>query len=278
MADTVAHPVRTLRELVIALEDAITLTLDNPKSKPVHRLRTTTRRIEAQLELLSLLPDLPRYTEPAKKARKLLRKLRRATGQVRDLDVQLELTQTRSQEASHLRSRFKHQRDEAAERLLDTIQKHHPKLIHTLETLLETLTPVEASTIPLPNLAQFTLHWYAHHTPATSQNTQQLHTIRKSAKLARYMAESASPIPNPRAPKTPLHSATRLARVFESLQQSGGEWHDWLTLSEIAHRELGSSSPLARSFTHHCEESLVSYQCHLKSLQKNLSLVPTSKA
>lgn len=264
-----AHPVRTLRELVTSLEASITLTLADPKPRPVHHLRTATRRIEAQFELLALLPDLPKHAKSAKKARKLLRKLRRAAGHVRDLDVQRDLVESKSGEAGQLRSLFKQQREQAAENLLDTIHKHQGKLTRTLEDLLEALAPAESLTIPAADLAALALDWYARHAPATAdqQDHRQLHGIRKAAKLARYISESAA------------SASTRgLARTFESLQQSGGDWHDWLTLSSVAHHEFGDSSRLTQNFTRHCERSLTKYQSHLKSLPEVLARAPASNA
>jgi CHAD domain-containing protein len=254
----VAHPVLTLRDLVTDLEAVITLTLADPKRKPVHRLRTTIRRIEAQLELLALLSDLPEHAKLENKARKLLRKFRRAAGRVRDLDVQRDLTQSKSHEAHELRRMFKEQRGEAAESLLHIVHKHQSKLTRALESLLKALEPAESVTIPATQLKRLTLNWYASHVPATPQRDhRQLHDIRKAAKLARYIAESAG------APAT-----TRLARSFESLQQSGGDWHDWLTLSRIARRELGPASTLAQSFATRCEKALTNYHSRLKALPK----------
>jgi CHAD domain-containing protein len=250
-----------LRDLVTGLEAAITLTLADPKRKTVHRLRTTTRRIEAQLELFNILPDLPEYTKPAKKVGRLLRKIRRAAGRVRDLDVQRALTQSKSHEARKLRSLFQQQRGQAAESLLSALHKHQSKLTRALEALLKALDPAESLTIPATHLSQLTLGWYTDHVPlATQRDHRRLHDIRKAAKLARYIAESAN------SPAT-----HRLARTFESLQQSGGDWHDWLTLSRIAHRELGSASPLTQSFTGRCEKALVKYQSHLKALPKSVA-------
>jgi CHAD domain-containing protein len=261
MAVSAAHPVLTLRDLVTDLEAAITLTLADPGRKPVHRLRTTTRRIEAQLELLALLHDLPEHARPAKKARKLLRKLRRAAGHVRDLDVQCDLIHSRSHDAQELRSLFKHRRGEAAKSLLSTIHKQQPKLTRTLEALLKALDSAESVTLPATHLRRLTLGWYADHAPAATQRDHShLHDIRKAAKLARYIAESAN------SPST-----RRLVRTFESLQQSGGDWHDWLTLSHIAQRELGSASALTQSFTKRCEKSLSEYQGQLKAHSKNLA-------
>lgn len=263
-----AHPVRTLRELVTSLEAAITLALADPKPRHVHKLRTTTRRIEAQLELLALLPDLPKHDKPATKTRKRLRKLRRAAGRVRDLDVQHGLVQSKSNEAHQLRSLFKHQHERAAEQLIDTLNKHQAKLTRNLEALLEALAPAESLSISAEYLAKLALDWYVRNAPAAAkQNHRQLHDVRKAAKLARYISESAGSTP-----------ARRLARTFESLQQSGGNWHDWLTLSGIAHDELGDTSTLTQTFTRRCERSLAEYQTHLKSLPKILARAPAANA
>jgi CHAD domain-containing protein len=266
MAASAAHPVRTLRELVTSLEAAITLALADPVPKAVHKVRTTTRRIEAQLALLALLPDLPGHAKPAKKAHKLLRKIRRAAGRVRDLDVQSDLVESKSKEADRLRSLFKRQRKRAAEELAAAIDKHQGRLTRALEDLLQALSPVESLAVPTACLAQLILDWYARHAPATArQNHRQLHDTRKAAKLARYLAESAP-------------STRTLARTFESLQQSGGNWHDWLTLSNIAQHELGASSPLAEHFSRRCQRSLATYQSHLKSLPKLLAPAVSASA
>ncbi len=271
-----AHPVHTLRKLFTALEAAVAATLANPTPKAVHRLRTTTRRIEAQLELLSLLPDLPEHARPRAKTQKLLKQIRRAAGRVRDLDVQSKLTQSKSpqlhQEIHQLQSSFKRRREEESEDLLRILHQHQAKLSRRFKALLEALAPAETLILPISRLMQVTLGWYLHNIPAASNSTGQLHTIRKAAKLARYMAESASP--TAKSPRTP---AARLALTFESLQQSGGVWHDWLTLARIARRELGPSSPLSQSFASNCEEALTCYQRDLKSLPKYLSIaVPNS--
>lgn len=259
------HPIGVLHGLATTLDAAITLVTANPKPKPVHRLRTIVRRIEAQLELLSLIPDLPEHAKPAKKARKLLRKLRSAAGRVRDLDVQRVLTNSKSQDADadRLRRMFKDRRKRETERLLDIIDKHQPKLARTLESLFKALAPDEDLALSPARIIELTIHWYSHNIPTAAQSFDELHSIRKSAKLARYMAES---------PMRPTQSTRRLAQTFESLQQAGGTWHDWLTLSDVAHRELGSSSTVTRTFARNCKRSLAGYQRNLKSLPKSLKI------
>lgn len=257
------YPIGVLHDLATTLEAAITLVTANPRPKPVHRLRTTVRRIEAQLELLSLVPDLPEHAKPGKKARKLLRKLRRAAGRVRDLDVQRDFTNSKSQDADRLRGMFKDRRKRETERLLDIIDKSQPKLTRALESLLKALAPDENLALSPARIVELTIHWYSHNIPTAAQTSDELHSIRKSAKLARYMAESAM---------KPTQSTRKLAQTFESLQQAGGTWHDWLTLSDIAHRELGSSSTVTQTFARNCKKSLAAYQRHLKSLPKSLKI------
>ena len=250
---TPAHPVQTLREHVTALEAAITLALADPKKEPVHRLRTSTRRIEAQLELLTLLPSLPDHAKPAKKARKLLKKLRRAAGSVRDLDVQRDLLKQHAtsaklrKDAASLRRTLKHQRSAEAASLTKLLKAEQRKLAPALEHLLDALKPAQDLSLSPTELSGLTLNWYRHNTPAARPDSDpdHLHTIRKSAKLARYIAESG---------------AGELAATFESLQQAGGAWHDFLTLTEITSQHLGRKSPLAETFTRQCNTALNHYK------------------
>jgi len=258
-ASTKASPIQTLRDHVTHLEAAITLCLADPKPKPVHLLRTTTRRIEAQLTLLSLLPHLPPHRKPAKKAQRLLKELRRAAGQVRDLDVQCDLikdkTSTNTQKESlQLRNTLKHQRIQTEADLIQILDKHQSKLALTLESLLETLVPAERLSLSPTDLTHLTQSWFTRNIPSTYDDPDQLHTIRKVAKLARYIAENA-----PKSARTPR----KLAASFESLQQSGGEWHDWLILAAIAQDHLGKSSPLTQTLHRQCRTSLTAYRNHL---------------
>ncbi len=80
-------PVQVLREHITALEAAISVCLATPDGKPVHKLRTETRRAEALLLLLALVPGLPEHRNEAATLLRSLARLRRAAGEVRDLDV-----------------------------------------------------------------------------------------------------------------------------------------------------------------------------------------------
>ncbi len=252
---TEARPIQTLREHVTALEAAITLSLADPDKEPVHRLRTSTRRIEAQLELLSLLPSLPDHGKAEKKVRKLLKRLRRAAGAVRDLDVQRSLIRDHTRaaaskdlhrDAHRLRQKLKDERASEAKQLVKLLEEEQAKLAPALEKLLEDLEPAAGLKIPAQRLIDLTQQWYEHNIPSfPPSHLEQLHTIRKSAKLARYITEDG---------------AEQTAHRFESLQEAGGTWHDLLTLRDIAREHLGRKSALTKLFEQQHAEALDAYR------------------
>jgi CHAD domain-containing protein len=266
-----AHPIATLRENTQSLEASVTVCLAKPGKKAVHALRTTTRRIQAQLELLSMLPNLPPHDKPRRKAFRLLKKLRHAAGQVRDIDVQRELIRNEvaqtghanrslRKEACHLRRELRQQRDAEASHLLDLLQKHRRKLPIVFGKLLHALAPAESLTLTEARLTSLVRGWYTQHigeqpSPMPPQDPARLHQIRKHAKLARYLSESA--------PQSATN-AQRLAAHFDNLQQAGGEWHDWLLLADIAASELGKSAQLPDLFTAHADQSLGLYKRRLR--------------
>lgn len=262
-----AHPIETLREAVTSLETALILCLARPGRKRVHELRISTRRVQAQLTLLSLLPKLPPHNPEADIARRLLKKLRRAAGCVRDIDVQRDLIRNEAARAPRtlradsrtLRRTLKRQRDHEAAALLRLLNKQRDRLPRVFEGLLSALAPARSLALSQSQLTALVRRWYAQ-LASTAQLTvsddpQTLHAIRKRAKLARYLADSA--------PES-AHAAHRLAAHFEDLQQAGGRWHDWLILSEIAADELGDSAELPHRFAAHAEIALHDFRHRLR--------------
>ncbi len=250
-AKDLAYPIVTLREHVTDLEAAITLTLADPQPKPVHRLRTTSRRIEALLILLDLLPGLPDHAKLARKSTRLLKKLRRAAGAVRDLDVQQDLvpnllpsrptepddlTSSTSaaglhhhtgharrhhdrlhRHAKRLSDTLEHRRRQEAAALLKTLSKLHSRLAPTLEQLLTTLAPAAGLALSSTQLTTLTRDWYRRHLPAstrtlTTSKPRLLHAVRKVAKLARYIAEVAPAASPPSAPRGTTPNRPRTPR------------------------------------------------------------------
>ena len=280
-----AHPLQTLRETTQSLEAAILLCLAKLDKAAVHRLRTSTRRIEAELELLAMLRNLPPHEKEARKALRLLRKLRRAAGQVRDLDVQRDLVGDEAsgknggsrpnlelrKEATDLRRTLKRKRDEEAADLHQLLKKHGAEFPVVFEKLLDALEPAESIALTEAQLTTLIREWYAQNTPCSAsipQDPAQLHNIRKHAKLARYLAESA--------PESAT-AARRLAAHFEDLQQAGGKWHDWLLLAELSSSELGNSAKLPQRFSAHAANSLRAYKRRL-SQPDSRALPQQSKA
>lgn len=320
------HPLQTLRSLTTELEAALTLVRADPDKNPVHKLRTTTRRIEAQLALLDILHGLPDHAAASEKLLRRLGKLRRAAGTVRDLDVHREILKrhaaassletkqpgkrasrkekhqaedaSRFHAAKDLRNLLKHRRTVAADNLLQTLKRQGPKLVTRLEALLANLgdvdpvlTPAElqdsirawysdrlatelrpkpsavpppsataqpAATLHLPNPAPSAPH-------PNQLSADQLHTIRQVSKLARYLGESAAPAGQPdAAPPQPLAD---LATHFHALQQAGGDWHDALTLTKLARKDLGRRDPLTESLAQTRDRLLKTYQQHLSSFR-----------
>ena len=276
-----AKPLDILRQHITALEAAITLALADPKVRTVHLLRTSTRRIEAQLALLNLLAENGPIRH-LKKSTRGLGQLRRAAGRVRDLDVarhllkdpsalqtaassqgaEEDLASTASlhrhleRDAKALRKSLRHQRLSAAAELVALLHHQGPALARTLESLLAALAiPDETSSLSISptRLATLTREWAASRlsaAPDPDATPEALHRLRKVAKLARYMAES-----------TPATAS--LARTFEDLQQTGGAWHDYLYLHGLARQELGRHSPLTALLTRLTASSLAAYQAKL---------------
>lgn len=265
-----AHPIRSLREQVTALEAAITICLADPKAKPVHRLRTTTRRIEGQFALLSTLPRLPDYHEQTRQAKRLLKKLRRAAGNVRDIDVQMDLIEAVApgdaslplkKEAGRLRRNLEADRGRSSRKLIKMLDRRQSDLALVLESLLDQLNPVENLSLSSTELVSVSQRWFKDNLPAEPEagpdDPDYLHSIRKLAKLARYIAENG-----PKRAKRPR----LLAQSFEKLQQSGGDWHDWLVLAEIARDALGEASPLTKALDSRSRLALTTYHRHLHEM------------
>jgi CHAD domain-containing protein len=277
-----AHPLDTLRDITTSLEASILLCLAKPRKIAVHRLRTAIRRVEAQLQLLAILPGLPPHQRQAGKALRLLKKLRRAAGKVRDIDVQRDLLRTDAgsqksprrldpelrKQSRQLRRDLKLKREKQAEQLLELLTRHQSDLPLRFEKLLDALAPAQALTLSEAELTSLTRTWFEDHahrgadSPATPQTTQQLHEVRKRAKTARYFAESA-----PESAK----AAHRLAARFEKLQQTGGDWHDSYLLTEIAGHKLGTSAKLPQSLDRKTDRALRTFQRQLRNFPPDLA-------
>ena len=262
MNGTAATPVQTLREHASRLEAAVSVALARPKPKAVHALRSESRRIEAQLELLSMVHNLPAYRSPAEKVLRRLKKLRSAAGKVRDCDVQRKLLKngdaqlTSAPEAPRgidrdgkkLRKVLGQRRDGYESKLLSSIGKQQKKLSGDIEALLDALKPGEDLQADSLELLAGIEQRFERLANAQTVGEEHLHELRKTAKRARYQCESL-----------PGEEAAAMARQFEAMQDAGGSWHDLLELARRAHNQFGPEHPLCRVLEHRRDQHLDRY-------------------
>ena len=320
-----------LKREVEALDAAMLLALAEPEKGPVHKLRTATRRLEAQLILLDLVNGKPASIDgtgtnrrsadgPSEiaKVRRRLRRVRQAAGDVRDLDVQRDLIAADApskaevhkgslgddlrKEARQLRQQLKKQRVSQVQRLLETLSDEEQKLASALRAMDKAIKgaaapraarkstgrrSAEIRELSPRELLAVIEQWFqtsamdvlasadkeappngskprtGAKTPTPKASAAQrageetLHSIRKSAKLCRYMADCVP---------TPGTEARDAAQRFESIQDLGGRWHDWLLLQHLAEHSLGKQSALAKRYAGHAAAALADYQLRLADL------------
>jgi len=212
--------------------DLVKLSL-KPQAESVHRFRTGTRRLQILLGELS-----PKLDRNEKKLLKLLSRIRKRAGKVRDLDVQSaalrslkvpreprrktqlinELIELRSQQEKKLRRAV----DGAAVREIRKRLKRAAKRFLP-ESARDPLAVAQAMLQRLQRASE-------------PLNEAVLHQYRILSKRARYAAEFAAPSP----------AADRFIAEIKRIQDASGDWHDWLTLTETANQRLGDvrESPL----------------------------------
>lgn len=284
-----AHPIQTLREHSTNFEAALAVCLAEPKLKAVHKLRTESRRLEAQIALLKAIPGLPPFRSEAVKALEQIKKLRQAAGRVRDLDVQTahlegfaeKLRGASSPEAEmhqlndleRMVNKRAERRTHAAEKLVAEITARQGKVAAGLEKLNSALKQAGRRSLRSADLLAIAERLFQR-TPALKKrkpSADDLHTVRKAAKQARYLAENAG-----------AKQATEAAKRYEHLQELGGDWHDWLELTELARKELGKKSAVAGEFVALRERYLESFRAELANFlvtpgQQNTGSKPPSR-
>lgn len=196
--------------------------------KNVHHFRTNSRRIEAVIDTLA--PQ----SRNKKKVLKLVGKLRKRAGKLRDIDVQIAFLKNlkvpdRQGQRAHLLEVLD---GEHARRVKKLNRAVDPSTLRELrkrlrreqaEVKLDGVDPLRLAAQSLPKLD---------HAPLTEQS---LHAYRIAAKQARYLAELAGETP---AAKTFVDELTRV-------QDAAGEWHDAMKLKEKAAKRFGGASESA---------------------------------
>ncbi|MGA8430850.1 MAG: CHAD domain-containing protein [Candidatus Sulfotelmatobacter sp.] len=208
------------------LERALSQLSSRQTPVSVHNFRTSARRVQTLFE--ELLPERDRNQ---KKLVKLLTRLRKRAGKIRDLDAQL--AALRSLKVSQEPRR----KTQLMQTLLELRAEHEKKLRKALtkDTVREVRKRVRRASkdfrpdkIEDPRrIAQGMISQAA--IPKEPLTEEMLHSRRILTKRARYVAEFAS-----KSPET-----DRLIEQLKRAQDALGDWHDWFMLTETSLQHLG---------------------------------------
>lgn len=198
----------------------------NPAPESVHKFRTNSRRVEAVLSEV-----VPQISRNEKKLLKLLSRLRKKAGRVRDLDVEIaSLRSLKIPEGNGHKSQF-----------VDTLVEERARQEQKLAKAFDRATSTEvrkrlkraASEVEIPRNTEplaLTLNKLAKlgrdHVMLTERT---LHQYRIVGKRARYIAELACADAE----------AARVVDALKHMQDVIGDWHDWLKLTQKAEALFG---------------------------------------
>ena len=197
-----------------------------PSPENVHKFRTSSRRVEV---LVSDLAGSRNGND--KKLLKLLGRLRKKAGRVRDLDVQ----------SVALRSLKIPQEPQRKSQLLRTLAEERARREKKLAKSLDKQTVAEvrkrlkrtAASLEIPKtadpltLARQKLNDLEVDPGTVTERT--LHQFRIAGKRARYIAELAGKDA----------AAIRLIALLNHVQDVIGDWHDWAQLADKAEKLFG---------------------------------------
>jgi CHAD domain-containing protein len=195
-------------------------------AESVHAFRTTSRRLETLLEQL-----LPERDRNQKKLLKMLNRIRRRAGKVRDLDVQLAaLRSLKVPQEPRRKTRLtqglielRAKQEKKLRKLLtkDVVREIRKRLSRGSKEVRPE-TSRDALMVARAMLTEVVR-------PAGPVSEDVLHQYRMVVKRARYAAEFA--------PKSV--EANQFIAQLKRLQDAVGNWHDWLTLTQAATKRLG---------------------------------------
>jgi CHAD domain-containing protein len=204
-----------------------------PDAKNVHGFRTGTRRLQVLFVELS-----PKLDRSQKKLLKMLGRIRKRAGKVRDLDVQL--AALRSLKVAHEAKR----KTQLVNSLIELRARQERKLRKTVDQqtareIRRRLRRASKDFDPQTNLDPLQV---AEGMLEAIQIEQKpitealLHQFRILSKRARYTAEFADP-------STGEHDAGvhRFIADIKRIQDAVGDWHDWFTLSETTGKRVGEA-------------------------------------
>jgi CHAD domain-containing protein len=217
------------------LDRALVNLASDQQPESVHGFRTTTRRLETLLEDI-----LPKRDRKQKKLLKMLGRIRKRAGKVRDLDVQLAaLRSLKIPQEPRRKTQLMHS-------LIELRVEHEKKLRKILnkQDIRDLRKRLRRSSEEVKSQRNFDPLAVARKMVAKVEGSPLpvtdavLHQYRGVVKRARYAVEFA----------TKSAESTEFISQLKRLQDAIGGWHDWLTLTHSAAERLadvGHSSLLA---------------------------------
>lgn len=227
-------PIDTKRSRLTFHKLAREVTKLSRKSAPeaVHKFRTYGRRVEALLSQVVL-----EQNRNDRKLLKLLGRLRKKAGRVRDLDVQIAILHDLKVPLGN------GHKGQFLEALVSERTRRERKLANAFDLDMAALLrkrlrrAAARMTVPGTNeplAAVFrNLAALGHGNVPLTEKT--LHQYRILGKRARYIAELSSDD----------QDAQRAVEQLKQMQDVIGDWHDWLKLTQKAEQRLGSPSDSA---------------------------------
>jgi CHAD domain-containing protein len=213
------------RVVFAKLEQDLVKLSSERQPETVHRFRTGTRRLQTLLE--DIFPGRDRNQ---KKLLKVLTRLRKRAGKVRDLDVQLAaLRSLKTPQEPRRKTQLMH-------RLIELRAQHDKKLRKALdkETVREIRKRLKRASKDLnlnaardPLAAAEQMLEQAPRSEGTPSE-ELLHQYRILTKRARYAAEFAAK----------SAQADQFIAQLRRVQDALGDWHDWLLLTQSAAARL----------------------------------------
>jgi CHAD domain-containing protein len=216
---------------------------DDPET--IHDARVGSRRLQQILRVLFPKPTAKKY----RKLIRMLRKVRRALGECRNLDVMRELIQEKIDAAGnpvvrdawdqlrvHLKEKQQREIIRAREQLS---QCDIVDFVNRARTLLGSAESSEEIEPTLTKSIARALEEWTEAVNAAEQNQapEQIHALRIAGKRLRYRVELVAELGN--------SSAKTRIKTLKTLQDQLGQWHDHHVLVRLAAKFLSRSDFLA---------------------------------
>jgi len=247
---------RIYAEMSTSMTAALASSRVKSNPKQIHQLRTSARRLETLLKVTRIEHAGARKTiEVIDELMRLLKKVQRAAGRVRDFDVQRAILSAVADETA---SRY---REDNQEEILSDQKRLKKVLTHgrkrSVKRLVRKLEAIEAPLQSRLQRCERSLRRLepVHTTPLSCakrwmkagarldvmSSGDQLHDFRKETKGARYLAEL----------QPDSSEAVRLAAELHSLLDAIGSWHDYEVLVDMAIQVNGQNNALVNALRRH---------------------------